>query len=46
MLDFAARHHIEPVVETHPMSKVNDALEGLKSGKPGHRIVLDNDMTA
>jgi uncharacterized zinc-type alcohol dehydrogenase-like protein len=46
MLDFAARHHIEPVVETHPMSKVNDALERLKSGKPGHRIVLDNDMTA
>ena len=44
MLDFAARHGIEPVTEIFPMSKVNDALEKLRTGKPGHRIVLQNDF--
>lgn len=44
MLEFAARHGIEPVTEAFPMSKVNDALEKLRSGKPGHRIVLQNDF--
>ncbi|MCG6918918.1 MAG: NAD(P)-dependent alcohol dehydrogenase [Deltaproteobacteria bacterium] len=45
MLDFAARHGIEPVTETFPMSKVNDALERLRTGKPRFRLVLENDMT-
>jgi uncharacterized zinc-type alcohol dehydrogenase-like protein len=44
MLDFAARHGIEPVSEIFPMSKVNDALEKLRSGKPRYRIVLENDF--
>jgi uncharacterized zinc-type alcohol dehydrogenase-like protein len=44
MLDFAARHGIEPVTETFPMSKVNDALEKLRSGKPRFRLVLENDL--
>ena len=44
MLEFAARHGIEPVSETFPMSKVNDALEKLRSGKPRYRIVLENDF--
>jgi uncharacterized zinc-type alcohol dehydrogenase-like protein len=45
MLEFAARHGIEPVIETFPMSKVNDALERLRTGKPRFRLVLENDMT-
>jgi len=44
MLDFAARHNIEPMIETFPMSRVNDALEKLKSGKPRYRLVLENDL--
>jgi alcohol/geraniol dehydrogenase (NADP+) len=42
MLEFAARHQIEPMVETYPMDKVNDAMEKLKSGKPRYRLVLKN----
>ncbi len=44
MLDFCARHHIAPQIEVFPMSKVNDALEHLKSGKARYRIVLQNDF--
>jgi uncharacterized zinc-type alcohol dehydrogenase-like protein len=44
MLEFAARHDIEPVTETFPMSKVNDAMEKLRSGKPRYRLVLENDL--
>src|SRR5216684_9301039 len=44
MLAFSARHSIAPVVETFPMSKVNDALEHLRSGKARYRIVLINDF--
>jgi uncharacterized zinc-type alcohol dehydrogenase-like protein len=44
MLDFAARHGIEPVTETFPMSRVNDALEKLRTGKPRFRLVLENDL--
>jgi D-arabinose 1-dehydrogenase-like Zn-dependent alcohol dehydrogenase len=35
---------IAPVVETFPMSKVNDALEHLRSGKARYRIVLANPI--
>lgn len=44
MLDFSARHSIAPVTEHFPMSKVNDALEHLRSGKARYRIVLENDL--
>lgn len=44
MLAFSARHSIAPVVEFFPMSKVNDALERLRSGKARYRIVLVNDV--
>ena len=44
MLDFAARHGIAPQVEHFPMSRVNDALEHLESGKARYRIVLDADF--
>jgi uncharacterized zinc-type alcohol dehydrogenase-like protein len=44
MLNFSARHAVAPVTETFPMSKVNDALEHLRSGKARYRIVLENDF--
>jgi uncharacterized zinc-type alcohol dehydrogenase-like protein len=43
MLEFSARHSIAPVTETFPMSKVNDALDHLRSGKARYRVVLVND---
>ena len=43
MLEFSARHSIAPVTETFPMSKVNDAIEHLRSGKARYRIVLVNE---
>lgn len=44
MLEFSARHGVAPVTENFPMSKVNDALEHLRSGKARYRIVLVNDL--
>lgn len=44
MLDFCARHGIEPTTELFPMSKANDALEHLRAGKARYRIVLKNDF--
>ncbi|MGK7930210.1 MAG: NAD(P)-dependent alcohol dehydrogenase [Microcystaceae cyanobacterium] len=40
MLDFTARHHIEPITEFFPLEKVNDAMEHLKAGKARYRIIL------
>jgi uncharacterized zinc-type alcohol dehydrogenase-like protein len=45
MLAFSARHSVAPVVEFFPLSKVNDALERLRSGKARYRIVLVNDFS-
>ncbi|MEX1119199.1 MAG: NAD(P)-dependent alcohol dehydrogenase [Terrimicrobiaceae bacterium] len=42
MLAFSARHNIAPVTETFPLSKVNEALDHLRSGKARYRIVLEN----
>jgi uncharacterized zinc-type alcohol dehydrogenase-like protein len=44
MLEFCARHKIEAVTETFPMSKVNDALAHLESGKARYRVILKNDF--
>jgi uncharacterized zinc-type alcohol dehydrogenase-like protein len=44
MLDFCSRHGIEPVTEEFPLSKVNEALAHLESGKARYRIVLQNDL--
>ena len=44
MLQFSARHSIAPITETFPMSKVNDALDRLRSGKARYRVVLVNDQ--
>ena len=40
MLDFAARHGIEPVTETFAFNQVNEALAHLEAGKARYRIVL------
>jgi uncharacterized zinc-type alcohol dehydrogenase-like protein len=44
MLEFAARHRIQPQVEHFPMSKANEALEYLAQGNARYRIVLDNHL--
>lgn len=43
MLDFCARHHIAPQVETFPMSKINEAFAHLEAGKARYRVVLTRD---
>ncbi len=40
MLQFCSRHHIEPIIETFPMSEINAAMDHLASGKARYRIVL------
>jgi uncharacterized zinc-type alcohol dehydrogenase-like protein len=40
MLDFAALHHIQPVIEKFPLAAVNEALARLRSGQTRYRIVL------
>lgn len=44
MLDFCARHRIEPVTQTFPLSRVNDAIKHLADGKARYRVVLTNDL--
>ena len=39
-----ARHQILPQVERFAMSRVNDAIEHLRSGKARYRVVLDADF--
>jgi uncharacterized zinc-type alcohol dehydrogenase-like protein len=45
MLEFCARHAIAPVTETFPLSRVNEALDHLRSGKARYRVVLTNDLS-
>jgi len=45
MLDFCARHRIEPVVETFPLNRVNEAIAHLEAGKARFRVVLENDLS-
>lgn len=44
MMEFCARHNIETVTETYPMSKINEAFEHLESGRARYRIVLEADF--
>lgn len=44
MIEFCARHAIKPIIEEFAMSKANEALERLESGKARYRIVLKNDL--
>jgi uncharacterized zinc-type alcohol dehydrogenase-like protein len=43
MLEFALLHNIKPLIESYPMSKINDAFDHLKTGKAKYRIVLSNN---
>lgn len=43
MLDFARLQQIRPQVEVFPMSKINEALDHLRSGKARYRVVLSKD---
>jgi len=40
MLDFAALHNIEPVVETFKFDDVNEAIQRLRDGDAHYRVVL------
>lgn len=40
MLDFAVRHHIQPITETYSFEQVNEAIARLSSGKARYRVVL------
>ena len=44
MLDFCERHDIAPQIETMPMSRIDEAFQRLRDGKPRYRIVLENDF--
>jgi uncharacterized zinc-type alcohol dehydrogenase-like protein len=44
MMAFCARHSIAPIIEKFPMSRINEALERLRSGKARYRVVLENDL--
>jgi uncharacterized zinc-type alcohol dehydrogenase-like protein len=44
MLDFCGRHGVAAITEEFPMSKANEALAHLESGKARYRIVLKNDL--
>jgi len=41
MLDFAAFHRIKPLVEEYPISRINDAVERLRSGAARYRVVIN-----
>lgn len=40
MLNFAARHHIEPITEIYTFEQINEAMAKLRHGKPRYRLVL------
>lgn len=40
MLEFAARHNIQPLVEIFDMADANAAIKRLKEGSPRYRVVL------
>lgn len=44
MLAFCARLNIAPLIEKHPLSRVNEALEHLRAGHARYRIVPENDL--
>lgn len=42
MLDFSVKHNIEVLAEVLPFSKVNEAIEMVRSGEVHTKIVLEN----
>lgn len=43
MLDFAARHHVRPMVEELPMKQAHEAVARLRANKVRYRMVLKAD---
>ena len=44
MLDFAAKHGIEPIIEEFPHSKAHEAIQKIRDGTIRFRAVLKNDL--
>lgn len=44
MLEFCARHNIEPQTELFKMSDLGKAMKHLEDGKARYRIILENDF--
>ena len=42
MLEFAALHKIEPIVESFKFRQINEALDKLRNGSPRYRVVLSH----
>ncbi|WP_370264106.1 NAD(P)-dependent alcohol dehydrogenase [Limnobacter sp.] len=42
MLNFAALHNIEPIVEPYRFSQINEALDKVRNGSPRFRVVLSH----
>ncbi|WP_327166124.1 hypothetical protein [Mycolicibacterium iranicum] len=40
MLDFVARTGIRPMVQTYPMSEINEAVAQVRSGRAHYRAVV------
>jgi uncharacterized zinc-type alcohol dehydrogenase-like protein len=45
MLEFSARHDIEPEIELMPMASINEAFDKLRRNDARYRIVLRNEST-
>ena len=43
MLEFAAIHQIKPMIETMPISQINEAMDKVAANKARYRIVLTSD---
>eukprot|EP00499_Haloplacidia_sp_CaronLabIsolate_P005295 CAMPEP_0196780216 /NCGR_PEP_ID=MMETSP1104-20130614/7285_1 /TAXON_ID=33652 /ORGANISM="Cafeteria sp., Strain Caron Lab Isolate" /LENGTH=343 /DNA_ID=CAMNT_0042150413 /DNA_START=6 /DNA_END=1037 /DNA_ORIENTATION=+ len=43
MLQFAADHHVEPIVEVVPFDKINEALDRVRANKQRFRMVLSHN---
>ena len=46
MLDFAAINQIKPMIETMPLSQVNEAMDRVLAGKARYRIVLVSEESS
>jgi uncharacterized zinc-type alcohol dehydrogenase-like protein len=44
MLEFCARHNIQPQIQRFPMSEVNAAIQHARDGKARYRVVLEQDQ--
>jgi D-arabinose 1-dehydrogenase-like Zn-dependent alcohol dehydrogenase len=43
MIAFSAKHNIESIVDVMPFSKMNEAIEMVRSGKVPMRLVLESE---